>query len=96
MADFSRQRAVPFHIHILETRVQRVTGTRLYGKSLIRLMADLDALHEMTSIAHAIWIDEDDVELIAAAGRLGGPQPRVQPADRFGSGAAASAAPRAG
>lgn len=68
VADFSRQRQVAFHIHILETRVQRVTGTRLYGKSLIKLMADLDALHERTSIAHAIWIDDDDVELIASRG----------------------------
>ena len=68
VADFSRSTGVAFHIHILETRVQRVTGARLYGRSLIRLMADLDALHEQTSIAHAIWIDDDDIELIAARG----------------------------
>lgn len=68
VAQFSRSREVAFHIHILETRVQRVTGSRLYGKSLIKLMADLDALHERTSIAHAIWIDEEDIELIAARG----------------------------
>jgi 5-methylthioadenosine/S-adenosylhomocysteine deaminase len=68
VAEFSRSRRVPFHIHILETRVQRVTGAKLYGKSLIELMADLDALHDMTSIAHAIWIDERDIELIAARG----------------------------
>jgi 5-methylthioadenosine/S-adenosylhomocysteine deaminase len=68
IADFSRSRDVAFHIHILETRTQRVTGTRLYGKSLIRLMSDLDALHTRTSIAHAIWIDQDDIELIAASG----------------------------
>jgi cytosine/adenosine deaminase-related metal-dependent hydrolase len=68
VAEFSRTAGVPFHIHILETRVQRVTGSRLYGKSLIQLMADLDALHEMTSIAHAIWIDDADIELIASRG----------------------------
>jgi 5-methylthioadenosine/S-adenosylhomocysteine deaminase len=68
VAQFSRATGVAFHIHILETRVQRVTGTRLYGKSLIKLMADLDALHEKTSIAHAIWIDDEDVALIAARG----------------------------
>jgi cytosine/adenosine deaminase-related metal-dependent hydrolase len=68
VADFSRSAGVAFHIHILETRVQRVTGSRLYGRSLIRLMADLDALHERTSIAHAIWIDQDDIETIAARG----------------------------
>lgn len=68
VADFSSAYDVPFHIHILETRVQRVTGTRLYGKSLIRLMSELGALHEMTSIAHAIWIDDDDIGLIASSG----------------------------
>jgi 5-methylthioadenosine/S-adenosylhomocysteine deaminase len=68
VAEFSRGSGVAFHIHILETRVQRVTGSRLYGKSLIQLMADLDALHEKTSIAHAIWIDEADIELIASRG----------------------------
>jgi 5-methylthioadenosine/S-adenosylhomocysteine deaminase len=68
VAQFSRDVGVPFHIHILETRTQRVTGNRLYGRSLIKLMADLDALHERTSIAHAIWIDDDDIGLIAEHG----------------------------
>jgi 5-methylthioadenosine/S-adenosylhomocysteine deaminase len=68
VAEFSRSAEVAFHIHILETRVQRVTGSRLYGRSLIELMADLDALHERTSIAHSIWIDEGDIELIASHG----------------------------
>jgi 5-methylthioadenosine/S-adenosylhomocysteine deaminase len=68
VAELSRSSGVAFHIHILETRVQRVTGSRLYGKSLIQLMADLDALHERTSIAHAIWIDDGDIELIAERG----------------------------
>lgn len=68
VAQFSRAAGVALHIHILETRVQRITGSRLYGKSLIKLMSDLDALHENTSIAHAIWVDEEDIELIADHG----------------------------
>jgi 5-methylthioadenosine/S-adenosylhomocysteine deaminase len=68
VAELSRSSGVAFHIHVLETRVQRVTGSRLYGKSLIALMADLDALHEKTSIAHAIWIDDADIEVIASRG----------------------------
>lgn len=68
VADFSREHSVPFHIHVLETKVQRVTGSQLYGRSLIKLMSDLGALHEQTSIAHAIWIDDDDIALIAASG----------------------------
>jgi cytosine/adenosine deaminase-related metal-dependent hydrolase len=68
VAELSRHRDVPMHIHVLETRTQRVTGSKLYGRSLIALMADLDALHEGVSIAHAIWIDEDDIGLVAASG----------------------------
>ena len=69
VADFSRSTGVAFHIHILETRVQRVTGIAPVRQEPDQLMADLDALHEKTSIAHAIWIDDDDIGLIARAAR---------------------------
>jgi 5-methylthioadenosine/S-adenosylhomocysteine deaminase len=68
VADLSRRRDVPMHIHILETRTQRVTGAKLYGKSKIRLMADLIAMQERVSIAHAYWLDDDDIGLIADSG----------------------------
>lgn len=56
------------HIHVLETRVQAVTGQELYGTTLVRHLADIDALSPNTTFAHGIWVTDDDIELIAGAG----------------------------
>ena len=57
----------PYHIHILETKTQAVTGREFYGKTLIRHMHDLGALSERTTVAHSIWVTEDDIALMGAA-----------------------------
>jgi 5-methylthioadenosine/S-adenosylhomocysteine deaminase len=64
------QRRLPFVLHIYESKVQRVAGEVLYGTSLIRHVRDLGVLDEHTVIAHAVWVDADDVTDIAAAGAV--------------------------
>ena len=59
---------VPFHTHIVETKVQGVTGPAIYGKSLMRYMADLGLMHPGTTIAHSIWVTPDDIALMGEAG----------------------------
>lgn len=59
---------VPFHLHVLETVTQAITGPALYGKSLVRHMADLGVLSRNTTIAHAVWVDDEDIALMGAAG----------------------------
>lgn len=59
---------VPFHLHVLETVTQAVSGPALYGRSLIRYMADLGVLSRNTTIAHAVWVDDADMDLMGAAG----------------------------
>ncbi|QJP15662.1 amidohydrolase [Starkeya sp. ORNL1] len=59
---------VPFHTHIVETKVQGVTGPALYGKTLMRYMADLGLMHPGVTIAHSIWVTEDDIALMGEAG----------------------------
>jgi cytosine/adenosine deaminase-related metal-dependent hydrolase len=44
-----------------------VTGREFYGKTLIRHMHDLGALSERTTVAHSIWVTEDDIALMGAA-----------------------------
>jgi cytosine/adenosine deaminase-related metal-dependent hydrolase len=41
LSDFSRTHDLPFNIHMLETKLQRVLGARKWGKSLIRHVHDL-------------------------------------------------------
>lgn len=67
--DLSLGHDLPFYAHMLETRLQRVFGQeRLGGRSLVRYTADLGLLSDRMNIIHAIWIDSDDMDLIAGAG----------------------------
>ena len=65
----SRSQDLPFYAHMLETRLQRVFGLeRLGGRSLVRYAHDLGLLNERMLVIHAIWVDGDDLDLIAGAG----------------------------
>lgn len=66
--DLAVDRRVPFHTHILETKTQAVTGHLLYGKSLIAYMHDLGLLKRNTTIAHSVWVSDDDMRLMGEAG----------------------------
>ena len=58
---------LPFFVHLLETRTQRVLG-QLRGRSLVAELAERGALSERSNVIHAIWVDDADLDLIAGAG----------------------------
>ncbi|RWX81527.1 amidohydrolase [Neorhizobium lilium] len=64
----AQDKGVPYHTHVLETKTQAVTGPEFYGKSLIRYMHELGLLTPNTTIAHSIWVSDDDMALMGAAG----------------------------
>ncbi len=67
----SRKHDLPFYAHMLETKLQRVLKDeqpRFGGRSLVRYTADLGLLSERMNVIHAIWVDEADLDLIAASG----------------------------
>lgn len=66
--ELSREHATTYHIHILETKTQAVTGQEFYGKTLIEYMHDIGALSERTTIAHSVWVTDADIEVMADAG----------------------------
>ncbi|WP_370678045.1 amidohydrolase family protein [Pleomorphomonas sp. PLEO] len=66
--DFAVRHDLQFHTHVLETKVQAVTGPEFHGKSLIAYMADLGILSSQTTIAHAVWVSDDDMALMGEAG----------------------------
>jgi len=68
LSDLSKRYDLPFDIHILETKLQRVLGEVKYGKSLVRYVNDLGLLDERMMVIHAIWVDDFDVDLLANAG----------------------------
>ena len=67
-AAMARRKNLPMHIHLAETKAQQLMGRQLYGTSLLQHLESLDVLDSNVSLAHAIWIDEGDVELFAGRG----------------------------
>ncbi len=66
--DLGLDRGLEIHVHVLETRVQAVTGHELYGRTLVEHLAAIGALSPNTTFAHGIWVTDSDVELIADRG----------------------------
>jgi 5-methylthioadenosine/S-adenosylhomocysteine deaminase len=64
----ARAHGSAFHTHILETKVQAVTGPLFHDKTLIRYMSDLGLLHAGTTIAHSIWVTDEDIAIMGEAG----------------------------
>jgi guanine deaminase len=56
---------VPLHMHVCESKAQAVTGYRRYGQSIVAHLEQLCLLGPRCSLAHAIWIDDQDVETLA-------------------------------
>jgi cytosine/adenosine deaminase-related metal-dependent hydrolase len=59
---------LPLVVHVYESKVQRVAEQLLTGRSLVRYLRELDVLDSRTCIVHAVWIDDADIEDLAATG----------------------------
>jgi 5-methylthioadenosine/S-adenosylhomocysteine deaminase len=68
LSDLSAEYDLPYNMHILETRLQRVLGQELLeGRSLVRYVEDEGVLNERSLVIHAIWIDEQDMDMLASS-----------------------------
>ena len=59
---------VPVHTHLLETRAQRHAGHQRWPGGTVAEMARQDLLNDRLSVAHGIWLDGSDEDLLAAHG----------------------------
>jgi cytosine/adenosine deaminase-related metal-dependent hydrolase len=67
----SRAHDLPFYVHMLETKLQRVLGDEKFGgRSLVGYVHDLGMLSDRMNVIHAIWIDRADIAMIAEAGAV--------------------------
>ena len=84
--EIARRRKLPMHIHLAETKAQAVMGQQIYGTSLLKHLDAIGVLDANFSLAHSIWIEDNDVELFARRGAT----PVHNPASnlRIGSGLA--------
>jgi cytosine/adenosine deaminase-related metal-dependent hydrolase len=56
------------HIHVLESRMQALSGRKMYGRTLPEHMDALGFLGPHVNFEHAIWLTDHDVELVARSG----------------------------
>jgi 5-methylthioadenosine/S-adenosylhomocysteine deaminase len=67
-ADFAARHQVSIQTHLSETRIEADTARARYGHSATEHLRALGLMGERTLLAHAIWIDDAEIELIAESG----------------------------
>jgi guanine deaminase len=67
-AALSAEFGLPLQTHLAESQAQAVFGAQRYGRSLVGHLDALGMLSERVSVAHAIWISDADMALLARAG----------------------------
>lgn len=66
--DLAAEHDLPVQIHLAETKVQADAALVRYGHSLTAHLAGLGLLGPRLSVAHGIWLDDEDMELLAKSG----------------------------
>jgi 5-methylthioadenosine/S-adenosylhomocysteine deaminase len=59
---------VPCHLHLAEAEYERNMIVERFGLTPVRLLADRGLLNEKLVAIHAVWVDDEEIDLLAAAG----------------------------
>jgi 5-methylthioadenosine/S-adenosylhomocysteine deaminase len=68
--DLAERHDLGIHTHLLESKVQTTLAQRRYGRTMVQQLEHLGLLSPRLSCAHAIWIDDEDIERLAASGTV--------------------------
>lgn len=68
MKEYAMAHRMYIHLHLLETQYQAEYAQRMWRKSFIKHYNDIGFLGPWVSFAHAVWLDEEDLQLIAKSG----------------------------
>src|SRR5476651_1160089 len=66
--DLSREYDVGVHTHVAESKVQVIAGYQRYGTSLTAHMDELGLVNERFTVAHGVWLDDDDMKRLGDRG----------------------------
>jgi 5-methylthioadenosine/S-adenosylhomocysteine deaminase len=66
--NLAREFDIGLHSHVAESKVQAVTGIRLYGQSQTAHLAALGVIGPHFTVAHGVWLDEDDMARLGDKG----------------------------
>ena len=66
--DIAEANGALFCTHASETRAERDIIQDRYGRSVIAHLDDLDLLDARTVLAHCVWLDDADIDILARSG----------------------------
>ena len=64
----AEERGALFSIHAAETRAEQADISARHGRSVIRHLDHLGLLDERTVLAHCVWLDDVEIEILARTG----------------------------
>ncbi len=70
VAAMSERYDTPVHMHLLESAIQAKIARERYGESMVRHLDAVGLLTGRLSTAHTIWLDDDDIALMASRGSI--------------------------
>ena len=59
---------VPWHLHLAEAAYERDQIDERFGLTPVRLLADRGLLNESLVAVHAVWLDDEELDLFAGSG----------------------------
>jgi 5-methylthioadenosine/S-adenosylhomocysteine deaminase len=68
MAEVAAERQIPIQIHLSETQQEVTDCLAAHGKRPAAFLDELGVLGPRTLLAHGVWLDRDELELIAERG----------------------------
>lgn len=68
IADASARNSRRVHMHLLETRYQRIWADKTFPQGIVRYLDEIGLLNERVSFAHCIYLRPDEMDLIAERG----------------------------
>ncbi len=64
----AQELGTPFHIHVAEGRYERELSMERHGLSPVKFLDSLGVLNERAILVHCVWVDPEDLDLIAERG----------------------------
>jgi 5-methylthioadenosine/S-adenosylhomocysteine deaminase len=63
--NLARSEDLPLHIHLLETRIQKKFSQKYLNDKTARYLDECGILSDKTSVVHAVWVSQDDIEVLS-------------------------------
>ena len=66
--NLARDNGLALQSHVAESKVQAIAGMRTYGTTLLAHMDKLGLVGPDFTVAHGVWLDDEDMKLLGAKG----------------------------